>query len=108
MQDILVNAGLQVLIEVSMAKVIITFKIMPEGVEINLEDLKSQIIKRITSFGGIITEEKKEPVAFGLNSLNITFNLDEDKGDTEKLEEEICKIKGVQSCSVIAVSRAMG
>lgn len=108
MQDIPVNVDLQDLIEVSMAKVIITFKIMPEGVDINLEDLKSQIIKRITNFGGIITEEKKEPVAYGLNSLNITFNLDEDKGDTERLEEDICKIEGIQSCSVISVSRAMG
>ncbi len=91
-----------------MAKVIITFKIMPDDVGVNLDDLKNQIIKKITNFGGIITEEKKEPIAFGLIALNMTFNLDEGKGDTEKLEEEICKIDGIQSCSVISVSRAMG
>jgi len=91
-----------------MAKVIITFRIMPEGVDVSFDDLKGLIIKKITNFGGIITEEKKEPVAFGLSSLNITFNLDENKGDTEKLEDDICKIEGVQSCSVISVSRAMG
>ena len=91
-----------------MAKVIITFRIMPDDVSVNLDSLKSEIIKKITDFGGIITEEKKEPIAFGLTALNIIFNFDEDKGDTEKLEKKICSIKGVQSCEVIAVSRAMG
>ena len=74
-----------------MAKVIITFRIMPEGVDVSFDDLKGLIIKKITNFGGIITEEKKEPVAFGLSSLNITFNLDENKGDTEKLEDDMNK-----------------
>ncbi len=91
-----------------MARVIITFKIMPEGVDIDLDGLKGQIVKKINAFGGIVTEDKKEPVAFGLNALNITFNLDEDKGDTEELESEICKIEGIQSCNMVAVSRAMG
>lgn len=81
---------------------------MPDGVEVDLGDLKDEIIIKIKDFGGIITNEKKEPVAFGLNALNITFNLDEDKGDTEKLEEGICKIRGVQSCNVVSISRAMG
>jgi len=91
-----------------MATVIITFRIMPDGVDVNLDDIKKKAIEKIKTFGGNVHKEEKEPVAFGLVALKLMFTLDESKGDTEKLEKDICAIKGVQSCEVIDVRRAVG
>jgi elongation factor 1-beta len=91
-----------------MADVIITFKIMPTSPEINLDDVKSKIKDAITAFGGEVGKEEIEPVAFGLNALNLIFVMDENKGSTEDLEEEISKIEGINSVECTDVRRAVG
>ena len=92
-----------------MANIIITFRIMPESPDVNLNDLETKIMKEIIKFAGK-TETKKEIelVAFGLKALKITFVMDENKGSTEKLENKISKIKGINSVEVVDVRRAIG
>jgi len=96
-------------VQIKMAKIIITLKIMPESPEIDLGLLENEIMKRIKKFAGE-TETKKEtePVAFGLNALKITFVMDENKGSTENLENEISSIEGINSIEVVDVRRAIG
>jgi len=91
-----------------MAKVIITFKIMPESPEINLNKLKSAAKKKIEAFGGEVGKVEELPVAFGLKSLNIIFVMEEKKGSTEVLEDQIADIKGVKSIEVTDIRRAIG
>lgn len=81
---------------------------MPDGVDVNLDNIKVKAIEKIKTFGGNVHKEEKEPVAFGLVALKLMFTLDESKGDTEKLEKDICTIEGVQSCEVVDVRRAVG
>jgi elongation factor 1-beta len=92
-----------------MAKVIVTFKIMPENPDQDLDRITKEAEKKIISFAGD-TEHKveQEPIAFGLIAIKILFVLDEAKGGTEQLEEEITKIDGVQSVEVIDVRRIIG
>jgi elongation factor 1-beta len=92
-----------------MANVIITLKIMPESPEVDLDALEEKIKAKIVEFAGegeMKTEQ--EPVAFGLKSLNIIFVMDEAKGGTDKLEEEIASIEGVNSAEAVDVRRAIG
>lgn len=91
-----------------MADVIITFKIMPTSPEVDLDDVKSKIKDAISAFGGEVGKEEIEPIAFGLNALNLIFVMDENKGSTEELEEEINKIEGVNSVECTDVRRAVG
>jgi elongation factor 1-beta len=91
-----------------MAQVIITLKIMPEGVDVDLGKIKDAATKKINGFGGDVGRAEEVPVAFGLKSLNLIFIMDEKKGSTEKLEDEISDIKGVQSVEVTDVRRAVG
>lgn len=91
-----------------MADVIITFRVLPQDVNVNLNDLKDKIINKIEKFDGKIGEVKLEPFAFGLKSLNIIFILDESKGGTDLLESEIKKIKGVSNIEVVDVRRSIG
>ncbi len=92
-----------------MAKVIITLKIMPESLDIDLSELKDYAIKEIKDFAGETeTKIEIEPVAFGLKALKIIFVMDESKGSTEELENNISILKGVKSVEVIDVRRAIG
>ncbi len=92
-----------------MAQVVVTLNIMPESPEVNLDDIETQAKAKIAEFSG--NNENKtiqEPVAFGLKALKITFVMDEDKGSTDKLEEDIKTISGVNSVEAIDVRRAIG
>jgi elongation factor 1-beta len=92
-----------------MTNAVITFKIMPESPEIDLESLQKQALEKIAAYSG--NDETKveiEPVAFGLKALNIIFVMDENKGSPDELEEDIETIKGVMSCETTDVRRAIG
>ncbi len=92
-----------------MATVLITFKIMPESPEVDLGALETQAKDKIQNWAGAgETKTEIEPIAFGLKALKITFIMDEKKGGTEALEEQVNAIEGVQSCEVIDVRRAVG
>ncbi|MBW2982084.1 elongation factor 1-beta [Candidatus Woesearchaeota archaeon] len=92
-----------------MAQVIVTLKIMPESVDIDLSKITEEAKNKITDFAGageMKVEEK--PIAFGLKALNIIFVMDESKGSTDDLEDSISDIQGVQSVEVTDVRRAVG
>ncbi len=91
-----------------MAQVIITLKIMPSGVDVDLDGIYRLAKENITEFGGEIGKKEEEPVAFGIKALKLIFIMDESIGSTESLEDEISKIKGVQSVEVTDVRRAIG
>ena len=91
-----------------MAYVYITFKIMPNDVDADLKHIEVDAAAKIKTFGGNVTKIEVKPVAFGLNSVNITFSMPESKGSTDSLEQNITKTKGVQSVQVTDISRALG
>ena len=96
-------------VRIKMSKVIITLKIMPESVDINLNELESKIKKEIFKFSK--NKEIKievEPVAFGLKALKFIFVMDEKLGSTENLENKISTLEGVNSVQVTDVRRAIG
>ncbi|MBD3163722.1 elongation factor 1-beta [Candidatus Woesearchaeota archaeon] len=92
-----------------MAKAIATVRIMPASPEIELESLEKKSLEKIKSFNDNgETKVKKEPVAFGLKSINITFVMDEARGSPDPVAEEIAEFEEVASAEVIDVRRAIG
>ncbi|MFH1439038.1 MAG: elongation factor 1-beta [Candidatus Woesearchaeota archaeon] len=91
-----------------MASVIITFKIMPISPEVDLSAIESKAKEAISAFGGEVGKVEIEPVAFGLKALNLIFVMDEAKGSTEELEEQISQIEDVNSVECTDVRRAVG
>ncbi|MBI1935122.1 elongation factor 1-beta [Candidatus Woesearchaeota archaeon] len=92
-----------------MAQVVVSIRIMPKGTEIDMSVLESSAKKEIIDFCN--SKEFKtdvQPIAFGLNALNIIFVMDESKGSTEILEQKIAEIDGVESVEVTDVRRAVG
>lgn len=95
--------------QTEMASVVVTLRIMPNDISIDLHNLESHAKKEIVNFCN--SKEFKasiEPIAFGLKALNIIFVMDESRGSTEKLEEKIKLIRGVESVEVTDVRRAIG
>lgn len=92
-----------------MARVVVTLKIMPESPETDLSLIQNKAEEEIKKFAGD-TEIKaeQEPIAFGLKALKLLFVMDEDKGSTEELENNIKSIESVNSVETVDVRRAIG
>jgi len=92
-----------------MAQIVATLKIMPESPESDLSSIQNKAEEEIKKFAGDTqTKIEQEPIAFGLKALKIIFVMDESKGSTDSLEENIKKIEGVNSVEVVDVRRAIG
>ena len=91
-----------------MAKVLITYKIMPESVDVDLNNFENEIREKIEGFGGSIIDVEEEHIAFGLKALKVIFSVDEQKGDTEKLEHALQGLHYIQSVEVVDVRRQIG
>lgn len=85
---------------------------MPESIEVDAENLKTEVLKNIKHFTGD-NEDKNyrteiTPVAFGLKAIDITFVHDEKKGGTDPLEDLLRNAEGVGGVEVLEVKRALG
>jgi elongation factor 1-beta len=92
-----------------MAHVVVTLRIMPESVDVDLAKLQEQAKHDILK----MTDSREMkinvvPIAFGLKAIDIIFLVEEDKGSTEDLENHIRGLSGVQSAEVTHVTRAAG
>tara|TARA_Y100000034_G_scaffold127878_1_gene181473 strand:- start:555 stop:830 length:276 start_codon:yes stop_codon:yes gene_type:complete len=91
-----------------MAQVLLTFKIMPENVDVSLDALETKVKEKIIAFGGDVLKVEKEPVAFGLVALKIIFSVEEAKGSTDDLEEDLKNEENIMNVEVVDVRRAFG
>ncbi len=91
-----------------MASVIVSFRIMPTGTDVDLEKLETDSIAIIKGFVAMSTKTEKEPIAFGLVALKVMFVVDEAKGDTEPIEKKLMDLEDVQNVEVTDVRRTFG
>ena len=85
-----------------LAEVIVTFRIMPEGVEVDLDKLEDKI-------KAIVKPERisREPIAFGIVALNATKLIPEASGEMDEMENKIKSIEGVGGVEITEVSRSL-
>ncbi len=79
-----------------MGEVAITYKLMPEGPDVNLENMKASIQSRIGGMVNRLNIEEK-PIAFGLKALYVTVTFPDKAGISDELEEKLENIAEVQS-----------
>lgn len=89
-----------------MGVALIKLKIMPTGLDVDLEELKTTVTTKITGVGGEVTKFEEEPIAFGLKALIAYTRLSEDK-DTSVVEEALKDVEGVSSSDIIDYRRAV-
>ena len=101
------NAAL--LDQIRMAKAIITFKLMPESVDIDLKPISEQalaIAKEAGSIGQM--QSKEEPIAFGLKAVLVMAMYEVGNADFDGIADKMSSIEGVQSAEVAKMDLALG
>jgi elongation factor 1-beta len=85
-----------------MAEVIVTLKVMPKTVEVDLSKLEERI-------NFLVKPEKisREPIAFGLVALNVTKLIPDAGGELEKIENKLRSIPEVGEIEVTEVTRSL-
>jgi len=87
-----------------MARLLLVAKILPTGVEINLDNL-IDTIKTSLKDGIELKEYVKEPLAFGLEFIKAQFTLDDAEGQMNSLEKSVTDTDGVSEFEVLNMSR---
>jgi len=82
--------------------VIVTYKITPEGLEVDINKIKKELERKIKP-----QKLDVQPIAFGLNAIIMVKVLPEIEGEADKLAAEIQKIKGVQTVDIVEMTRGL-
>jgi len=85
-----------------MGSVIVTFRIMPESVETDLDSLEKKVKTEIKP-----QRIERVPIAFGLNAINIVKLVEEKEGEMDRVTEKIKSIDGVKEVEVLELTRSL-
>ncbi len=85
-----------------MGEVGMQFRILPEGLEVDLDKLLADVKKALPQSAQLKASEQK-PVAFGLKALHVLIVMDDKKGGADDVEQVLSRVPGVQSVEVVQV-----
>ncbi len=83
-----------------MGKVMVTVRVMPEGVETDID----AVVAAINGMEYQVNSTDIEPIAFGLKAVMAKFVVDDEAGVADAIPEEIAKFEGVKDAEVTEVT----
>jgi len=84
-----------------MGSVAVTFRILPDDAEADLEPIKARVRKTL---GGALRDMKEEPVAFGLKAIVAIAVVGDAQGGSDQLEQSLAALPGVGSVETVDVT----
>jgi len=85
-----------------MADVAVTLKLMPDSSDVDLGMLEAAVRKKAK-----VHSVSREPIAFGLEALNVIAVVEDAAGGTEPLEKALSSLPGVGSVQVVSLTRLL-
>jgi len=85
-----------------MGSVIVTFRIMPESIETDLEKIKNTLSEEIKP-----QRMETIPIAFGLNAIRIVKLVEEKEGELDRITQRIKNIEGVKEVEILEMTRSL-
>ena len=85
-----------------MGEVMVTFKLMPTGVDVDLDAMEAQAKDSIKA-----DRISREPIAFGLVALKVIKIIPEQDGLMNELETRLKAIEGVSEVEVLEVTKTI-
>lgn len=83
-----------------MGQVAVTLSVMPSS-ETDVQTLEDLVRNQISNMEGVeLKSVSQNPIAFGLKSLKILIIMPDSEGGTDKIEEEISTVDGVESVKI--------
>jgi len=82
----------------------VKFKLMPSSPEVSLDEIAEKAKTLLESKNAMRIEITQEPVAFGLKSVNLFFQYDEEQETTE-IENALKEIENVQSTEMTDIRK---
>ena len=83
-----------------MGRVAITYNIMPESPEVDLDAVRSAIYKSMPE-GVEVRGTAVNPVAFGLNAIKVLIIVGDKPGIADEVEKRLSAISGVESVEAV-------
>jgi len=87
-----------------MGKVIITLRIMPEDLDVDIDSILDKVKEEISKIGGNYLQHYTKPLAFGINAIEVKFTYPDKEFKEEEFIERVSSIKGVSSVEIINVT----
>lgn len=87
-----------------MGEVFLKYRIMPDGVEVDLAALKQSMTDALPDFAKMEGCDEK-PFAFGMKCLETGFTVEDEDGNNDKLEETLQAVEGVQGLELLEMGR---
>ncbi len=92
-----------------MGKAIITFKLMPKSVEVDLNPIKEKALKIAEEAGSIgEMQAKEDPIAFGLKAVLVLAMYEVEGSNFDEIAAKMGEIENVQSSEVAKMDLALG
>jgi elongation factor 1-beta len=82
-----------------MGEVLCTLKVMPTGVDVDIESVEKKIKELLSP-----EETKIVPVAFGIKAIEVRKIIPDGEGGTDELEEKIKALEGVENVETTGVT----
>jgi elongation factor 1-beta len=86
-----------------MGEVAINYRLLPESADADLEDLTARI-KVALPEGVKLQKSSTKPFAFGLSAIEILVVMKDSGGLSDRTEESLQKVEGVQSVELLEMS----
>ncbi len=77
-----------------MGDVMVLLRVLPESIDINLDELKENISEKLDGLCKI-NEVKQEEIGFGLNALMFSIIVPDEEGKMDRVENAISSVEHV-------------